>query len=379
MARVSINSAVAGSLQMNRLYWLLLSRPSGTVKSASKGARQLPPTGASKFIQRILVALACTLATVFGLGFNPTVAEEGEGAASQVVVDITSLADPKMTTKEFAQRIVPLTRSELGEVAKTWLKLSQKEIAHVTSIDLALPDSDEADRERLVADLNASVERQDQLFRKFGVLINGWEAKGGKPEEVAEYRQYIAAVRRKQVEVYDAATLWKLFKTWLTAPDGGVEVGLRLLSLIFWFAVALGVAFAVARVVRRSLSTTQRMSRMLADFLSGAAFWLILFVSIMIVLSAHGINLTPLLAAFGGASFVVAFATQSTLSNLASGMLLMITRPFDIGDTVDVAGVSGKIRNVSMVSTNIQSNDGQMVVVPNKMVWENVIVNHSTN
>ena len=99
----------------------------------------------------------------------------------------------------------------------------------------------------------------------------------------------------------------------------------------------------------------------------------------MIVLSAHGINLTPLLAAFGGASFVVAFATQSTLSNLASGMLLMITRPFDIGDTVDVAGVSGKIRNVSMVSTNIQSNDGQMVVVPNKMVWENVIVNHSTN
>ena len=60
----------------------------------------------------------------------------------------------------------------------------------------------------------------------------------------------------------------------------------------------------------------------------------------MIVLSAHGINMTPLIAAFGGASFVIAFATQSTLSNLASGLLLMVSRPFDIGDRVDVAGQS---------------------------------------
>lgn len=374
-----MNSAVAGSLQMNRLYWLLLSRSARTFKSTSKGARQLPPAAASKFIQRLLVALACTFATVFGLGFNPTVAEEGEGAALQVVVDITSLTDPKMTTAEFAQRIIPLTRSELGEVAKTWLKLSQKEIAHITTINLALPSSDEAGRERSEADLEQSLQRQDRLFKKFKALVDEWEAKGGKPEEVAEYRQYVAAVRRKQVEVYDAATVWKFIKTWLISPDGGIAVGLLLLSLIFWFAVALGVASTTARVIRRSLSTTRKLSRLLAGFLSGAAFWLILFVSIMIVLSIHGINLTPLLAAFGGASFVVAFATQSTLSNLASGMLLMITRPFDLGDTVDVAGVSGKIRTVNMVSTNIQSDDGQMIIVPNKMVWENVIVNRSTN
>jgi small conductance mechanosensitive channel len=323
--------------------------------------------------------LVFSFATLFSLAVDLANSEEGQGSTPEASAELALLADPKMTTKEFAQRIVPLTRSELGEVAKAWLKLSQKEIARVTSIDLALPDSDSADRERLVADLKESVERQDRLFRKFGVLITEWEAKGGKPEEVAEYRQYIIAVRRKQAEVYDAATLWKLFKTWLTSPDGGIEVGLLLISLMLWITIAFSVAFAVARLVRRSLSTTQRMSRLLAGFLSGAAFWLILFVSIMIVLSAHGINLTPLLAAFGGASFVIAFATQSTLSNLASGMLLMITRPFDIGDTVDVAGVSGKIRNVSMVSTNIQSNDGQVIVVPNKMVWENVIVNHSTN
>ena len=55
----------------------------------------------------------------------------------------------------------------------------------------------------------------------------------------------------------------------------------------------------------------------------------------------------------------------------------MISRPFDIGDTVDVAVESGKIQSVSMVSTSIQSDDGQLIVVPNKMIWESVIVNRS--
>lgn len=362
---------------MSRLFSFEGTAPRSNAELGSRPRQAL--VRSSTFIQTLRLLLVFSFATLFSLAVDLAIAEEGQETNVVASADLALLSDPKMTTKEFAQRIVPLTRSELGEVAKAWLKLSQKEIAHITSIDLALPDSDEADRERLVTDLKVSVERQDRLFRKLGVLINEWEAKGGKPEEVAEYRQYVTAVRRKQAEVYDAATLWKLFKTWVTAPDGGVAVGLLLVSLALWLAVAFSVAAAIARLVRRSLSTTRRMSRLLADFLSGAAFWLILLVSIMIVLSAHGINLTPLLAAFGGASFVVAFATQSTLSNLASGMLLMITRPFDIGDKVDVAGVSGKIQNVSMVSTNIQSNDGQMIVVPNKMVWENVIVNHSTN
>jgi small conductance mechanosensitive channel len=330
-------------------------------------------------IPSLLALLICTLASLFGLAPHLAHADEQAVAPTVLAADIASLTDPDMTTKEFSQRIVPFTRSELGEVAKVWLKLSQEEVARITSIDLALPDSNEADRKRLEADLADAVERQDRLFRKFGVLVNEWEAKGGKAEEVAEYRQYIVAVRRKQAEVYDASTLWKLFKTWLTSPEGGVQLGWLLVSIFLWLMFAFSVAYLVALVMRRSLSTTRRMSRLLADFLSGTAFWLILFIGIVIVLSAHGINMTPLLAAFGGASFVIAFATQSTLSNLASGLLLMVSRPFDIGDSVDVAGESGRIRSVSIVSTSIQSEDGQLIVVPNKMVWESVIVNRSAN
>ena len=169
--------------------------------------------GLWKLFPALLGILACAFAALSGFAPNLVHAAEQPDVASTVVADVASLSDPSMTTREFSQRIVPLTRSELGEVSQVWLKLAQEEVARITSIDLALPDSEEADRERLEADLKDAVRRQDRLFRKFGVLVNEWEAKGGKPEEVAEYRQYIAAVRRKQAEVYDASTFWKLFKT----------------------------------------------------------------------------------------------------------------------------------------------------------------------
>ena len=85
--------------------------------------------------------------------------------------------------------------------------------------------------------------------------------------------------------------------------------------------------------------------------------------------------MTPLLAAFGGASFVIAFATQSTLSNLASGVMLMITQPFDVGDSVKIANVAGKVHSINMVSTVITSDADEIIIVPNTKVWDSVIVN----
>jgi small conductance mechanosensitive channel len=117
------------------------------------------------------------------------------------------------------------------------------------------------------------------------------------------------------------------------------------------------------------------MSDLLRNFISGISYWLILGVGIILALSLFGINMTPLLAVFGGASFIIGFAMQSTLGNLASGLLLMITKPFDVGDVVDAAGVSGTVRNVSIVSTTILTFDNQVIVVPNTMVWESVITN----
>ena len=96
-------------------------------------------------------------------------------------------------------------------------------------------------------------------------------------------------------------------------------------------------------------------------------------------LSALEINLTPLLTVIGAAGFVVAFALQGTLSNFASGLLIMAFKPFDVGDEVEVgSGIKGKVTHVTIFSTYIHSDDGLQKIVPNDTIWKNAIINETT-
>ena len=153
--------------------------------------------------------------------------------------------------------------------------------------------------------------------------------------------------------------------------------------LLLSFAAMLIAASFFARIatslLNRTLRRVPKMSNLLRDFIAGLSYWLILGLGLLISLSLFGINVTPLLAVFGGASFIVGFAMQSTLGNLASGLLIMITKPFDVGDVVEAAGVSGTIQSISIVSTTIVSFDNQSIVVPNTKVWDSVITNINRN
>ena len=104
-------------------------------------------------------------------------------------------------------------------------------------------------------------------------------------------------------------------------------------------------------------------------------YWLTLAFGFMFVLAAVGIDITPLFALVGGASFIIAFAMQETLSNLAAGLMIMINRPFDEGDYVSVAGLGGTVKHVSVVSTVVTTPDNQVIVIPNAKVWGDIITN----
>ncbi|UCG81890.1 MAG: mechanosensitive ion channel [Desulfobacterales bacterium] len=82
-----------------------------------------------------------------------------------------------------------------------------------------------------------------------------------------------------------------------------------------------------------------------------------------------------LMAGLGVAGFIVGFALQDTLGNFASGMMILLYRPYDLGDLVDVAGVFGEVDKMSLVSTTILTIDNQTVVVPNSKIWGDVIKN----
>ena len=98
-------------------------------------------------------------------------------------------------------------------------------------------------------------------------------------------------------------------------------------------------------------------------------------IGFIVGLAALEIDITPLLAAVGAAGFVVGFALQGTLSNFASGLLILAYRPFDVGDVIEAAGVSGSVDSVSLFSTHVRTFDNKLMIVPNNDIWGGTITN----
>jgi small conductance mechanosensitive channel len=92
-------------------------------------------------------------------------------------------------------------------------------------------------------------------------------------------------------------------------------------------------------------------------------------------LTILGINVGPVLALIGAAGLVVGLALQSTLSNFASGVFILIYRPFDVNDIIKVGGVVGHVQSMTLVSTTIKTLDNQLVIIPNNSVWGDTIIN----
>lgn len=149
---------------------------------------------------------------------------------------------------------------------------------------------------------------------------------------------------------------------------------------LFVFALILLIARSLAKLTRKVVSKTVasknlKMSHLMQDFfisMSGKGVWII---GIMVGLSQIGLNLAPILTGFGIAGVIIGFALQDTLSNFAAGMMLLIYRPFDVGDFVYAGGVDGKVSHMSLVNTTIRTFDNQIIIVPNSKIWGDVIKN----
>lgn len=132
-------------------------------------------------------------------------------------------------------------------------------------------------------------------------------------------------------------------------------------------------------MTRRALTLASKQSKLLTDFLVSMTSRVVMIIGIIFGLSVLEVDIGPLLAVIGAAGFVVAFALQSTLSNFASGIMIMIYRPFDVSDAVEVAGINGKVSSLNLVSTTITTFDNKRMIVPNNEIWGNTITNASAS
>ena len=161
---------------------------------------------------------------------------------------------------------------------------------------------------------------------------------------------------------------------WLV--DNGPQYLVRILVMLaILFVFSLLTRFVRAGLKKAIASSNLNLSQLAGRVIISTAANLVMLFGVMLALSQLGISLGPLLAGLGVAGFIVGFALQDTLGNFASGMMILLYRPYDIGDLVDVGGVVGKVDKMSLVSTSLLTVDNQLIVIPNNKIWGDVIKN----
>ena len=146
------------------------------------------------------------------------------------------------------------------------------------------------------------------------------------------------------------------------------------------FALILFLFRALSRLVKRLTGSTlnrssTNMSTLLKDILVSTSGALVMLIGILVALAQVGVSLGPALAGLGVAGFILGFALQDTLGNFAAGGMILIYRPYDVDDFVEVTGVAGLVKKMNLVSTTIITFDNQTLVIPNSKIWGDVIKN----
>jgi small conductance mechanosensitive channel len=152
-------------------------------------------------------------------------------------------------------------------------------------------------------------------------------------------------------------------------------IGVIVILVVAWF-----LSSWARRGARRAMDRAH-FDATLGKFLSNIVRWLILTLAVITCMNLFGIESTSFAAVLGAAGLAVGLALQGSLSNLAAGIMLLIFRPFKIGDSIVAAGQTGKVNEIDLFQTTIDTPDGRRIIVPNGPIFGGVIENstfHST-
>ncbi|WP_198437062.1 mechanosensitive ion channel family protein [Moritella sp. F3] len=200
--------------------------------------------------------------------------------------------------------------------------------------------------------------------------------------DTTQYKQQLfQATGTLTDELLNVDLILSIISTW--GEGAGAWLANNAPELIFKVLLFIAIILAfrwlktlTRKMVKRAVSSPNlKLSRLIQDFFTSMSGNIVFAIGLLIALSQVGVDLTPILTGFGVAGLVIGFALQDTLSNFASGMMLLIYRPFDEGDFVEAGGVSGKVAHMSLVNTTIKTFDNQVIIVPNSKIWGDIIKN----
>jgi small conductance mechanosensitive channel len=162
------------------------------------------------------------------------------------------------------------------------------------------------------------------------------------------------------------------------AQTKGVEFGINVAIALAIFYVGKMVISMVVRGLRKVMRR-QEVEKTLETFVCNLVRTVLLLFVIIAAIGQLGIETTSFIAVFGAAGLAVGLAMQGSLSNFAAGVLIVLFRPYRVGDFIEAAGINGVVEQVQILTTVLKTGDNKQIIVPNGQIMDSIITNYSAN
>jgi len=178
------------------------------------------------------------------------------------------------------------------------------------------------------------------------------------------------------IVAYDWAAIPELLQE--KGVDLGIDLGIKVATALAIFLIG---KFLIKILVRGISKVMQRqgVDKTLETFICNLVRISLMVVVVIAAIGAIGIQTTSFIAIFGAAGLAVGLALQGSLSNFASGVLIVLFRPYRVGDFVEAAGIAGSVEQVQILTTILKTGDNKQIIVPNSQIMDSIITNYSAN
>jgi len=248
------------------------------------------------------------------------------------------------------------------------------DIASFTASAEVLPDDEQ---------ITTSLDVTKQLAKKLAESLDSQlDIMNSLGMETVAYRELVLrATGEITTDVLGRGVATRLFaawgkKLWNGVVDNGPDIFFKLFIFIIILYASKKLSKLAHRIVEKSLNKSNvNLSELLRRMILSITRNSIIVIGLLVALSQVGIRIGPLFAGLGIVGFVVGFALQDSLSNFASGLMILLYRPYDVGSLIEAGGVFGTVSKMSLVNTTVMTFDNQTIVMPNNKIWGDVIKN----
>jgi small conductance mechanosensitive channel len=193
------------------------------------------------------------------------------------------------------------------------------------------------------------------------------------PSETAET---ITTVNPVDVMEVIPTSIDEVSQLWVQLQGIAVDWGIKVLAALAIFIIGRWVAMAIRRGLERMMGKG-RVDPIIIGFVGSISYIALLAFVVIAALGQLGIQTTSFIAILGAAGLAVGLALQGSLANFAAGFLMIIFRPFKVGDFVEAAGVAGVVKEIQIFTTTLKTGDNKTIIVPNAKISGDNIINYS--